>query len=144
MKTLRIIAFTLAILALAAPAGAELKGWGLAGSLHDGDFGVQVRKDFWLGGDISQISGQGSIYFPDKTTFKLDVDYHFVLNPEDSGRFYPLAGLQFAFNSARARFGVNGGGGVNFMLTETLAAFAEAKYVFSDWNGFTFTFGIYF
>ena len=55
-----------------------------------------------------------------------------------------LAGVQFAFNSDDAKFGLNGGGGVNFRLTQTTAAFAEVKYVFGDWDGFTVTLGIYF
>jgi hypothetical protein len=59
-------------------------------------------------------------------------------------RFYPLAGLQFAFNSDHVEFGINAGGGVNFMLTEKLAGFAELKYVFSDWDGFGIMGGVYF
>jgi hypothetical protein len=125
-------------------ASAEVKGWGLGAGAHDGDFGLQVRKDFWLGGDISQFTGQASVYFHNKTTFKIDADYHFTINPSNPSRFYPLAGLQFAFNSSNARLGLNLGGGLGFMLTERIEAFGEVKFVIGDWDGFTWTVGIYF
>jgi hypothetical protein len=125
-------------------ASAEVKSWGLGGGVIDGDFGIQGRKDFWLGGDISQITGQGSVYFQNRTTFRLDADYHFIINPGQSSRFYPLAGLQFAFNSDAAKLGVNGGGGINFRLTEKTAAFGEIKYVIGGWEGLALTAGIYF
>jgi hypothetical protein len=143
MKPIRTILLVLCVLLTATTASAQTRGWGLGASIFDGDFGVQVRKDFWLGGDISQITGQGSVFFPSKTTFRIDVDYHFILNPEGPGRFYPLAGIDFAFNSDHAKFGLNLGGGANFMLTEKTAAFGEAKFVIGDWDGFVFTLGIY-
>ncbi len=139
-----IITLAIMMLALAANASAEIKGWGLGVGVLDGDFGIQGRKDFWLGGDISQITTQGSVYFHSRTTFRVDADYHFIVNPEDPSRFYPLVGLQFAFNSKSAKLGVNGGAGVNFMLTEKTAAFGEIKYVFGDWHGLAITGGIYF
>jgi hypothetical protein len=131
-------------LATASTAAADSRSWGLGAGVFDGDFGVQARKDFWLGGDISQISGQASVYFPSKTTFRIDADYHFMLNPDNASRFYPLAGLDFAFNSNTAKLGVNGGIGLNFKLTEKTAAFGEAKYIFGSWDGWAFTGGIYF
>jgi hypothetical protein len=132
------------MLTLVPAASAGPRGLGLGAGVFDGDFGVQVRKDFWLGGDISQISGQGSVYFQGKTTFRIDADYHFILNPKNAGRFYPLAGLDFAFNSITAKLGVNAGAGLNFKLTKKTAAFGEAKYIFGSWDGFAFTGGIYF
>lgn len=143
MKALRLIVGLIIALTLASTASAEVKGWGLGAGVFHGDFGVQLRKDFWLGGDISQITGQGSVYFPGKTTFRVDIDYHFVINPKDPGRFYPLAGVDFAFNSDAFKVGINGGVGVNFMITQSLAAFGEAKYVFGKWDGWAFTAGIY-
>ena len=144
MNKTKITLLALALTILATPALAETKGWGAGVMLHDGEFGVQARKDFWLGGDISQITGQFGVIF-DNTIWALDVDYHWVIT-SDSGtsRFYPLAGLDFKFNSDNSEFGVNLGGGANFMLTEKLAAFAELKYVISDWDGFGIAAGIYF
>ena len=142
-KTTMILSLAILMLVGAATASAEVKGWGLGVGLLDGDFGVQGRKDFWLGGDISQITTQASVYFQNKTTFRLDADYHFIINPGQPSRFYPLVGLQFAFNSDDLKFGLNLGGGANFMLTEKLAAFAEIKYVISDWDGFAITVGLY-
>ena len=110
----------------------------------DGDFGIQARKGFYLGGDISQITGKFGVYFQNKTTFRLNADYHFMIKAGDNGRFYPLAGLQFAFTSKDVEFGINGGGGANFMLTEKIAAFGEIKYVVSDWDGLAITVGVYF
>jgi len=144
MKTNGIAVVVIIMLTLTATASAEVKGWGLGAGVMDGDFGVQLRKDFWLGGDISAITGQAGAYFHNTTTFRIDADYHFILNPGKTSRFYPLAGLQFAFNSDAVKLGINAGGGVNFMLTDKLAAFGEVKYVIGDWDGWALTAGIYF
>jgi hypothetical protein len=143
MKAVRIITLMALVLTISANVSADPTSWGLGAGVHDGDFGAQIRKDFWLGGDISQITAQGSVFFHGKTTFKIDADYHFMIG-EGKSRFYPLAGLQFAFTSSNAEFGINAGGGLNFMLTEKMAAFAEAKFVFGDWDGLTIIGGIYF
>jgi len=134
---------TIFVLALAATASADIKGWGFGAGSFDGEFGIQARKDIRLGGDISRITAQGSVIFANRTTFALDADYHFVIK-SGNGRFYPLAGVNFAFNSDDTDFGVNGGGGVNFMFTENLAGFGEVKYVFFGWEGWFITGGIYF
>jgi hypothetical protein len=143
MRILISLLLTILMIASVSTVSAETRGWGLGAGVFDGDFGVQLRKDFWLGGDISQVAGQASVYFASKTTFRLDVDYHFIINPGPS-RFYPLAGIDFAFTSDRAKFGLNGGVGLNFRLTEKTAAFAEAKYIFGDWDGWAFIGGIRF
>lgn len=143
MRTASVFLLTIVIVAMAASASAEVKGWGLGVGSFDGDFGVQGRWDIRLGGDISHVTLQGSVAFNNRTTFAIDGDYHFQIKA-GKGRFYPLAGLQFAFNSDDAEFGVNGGGGVNFMLTDKLAAFGEVKYNFFGWEGWFITGGIYF
>jgi len=143
MKILSTLLLVLAVIGLGSPASAEERGFGAAAGVFDGDFTFQLRKDFRLGGDISQITGQAGIWFPGKTTFRLDVDYHFSINSGKS-RFYPLAGIDFSFNSDHAEFGINAGGGVNFMLTEKLHAFAEAKFTFGDWDGLGILGGINF
>ena len=144
MNKTKITLLAIVLILLASPALAESKRFGAGILLDDGDFGVQIRKDFWLGGDISQIAGQFGLIF-DNTIWALDVDYHWVIT-SDSGtsRFYPLAGIDFKFTSKNSNFGINLGGGANFMLTENLAAFAELKYVMSDWDGFGIAAGIYF
>jgi hypothetical protein len=144
MKTIRTLSFLIIIFTMATSASAEVKGWGVGIGLLDGDFGIQGRKDVWLGGDISHFTGQASVYFHNKVTFRIDADYHFIINPKDPSRFYPLAGLQLAFNSDAVKLGLNVGGGVNLMLTEKLAGFAELKYVIGDWNAWAVTAGIYF
>jgi hypothetical protein len=144
MKTIRALSLVIAVLALTASASAETRGWGVGVGVHDSDFGFQLRKDFWLGGDVSQITGQASVFLHGKTTFKLDTDYHFIINPGNPSRFYPLAGLQLAFNSDKVKLGINLGGGLSFRLTPKTAAFAEAKFVFGDWDGFGLMGGIYF
>jgi hypothetical protein len=150
MKALKISILTVLLVACATPALAS--GWGLGASLFDGDyFGVQGRKTFALGGDISQITAGAAIFFKD-TWFAFDADYHFVINPENPSRFYPLVGLNFAtdFGSDNmphgydAKLGANLGGGVDFMMTDTVAAYFEAKFVISDWDGFVATLGIKF
>jgi hypothetical protein len=143
MKTVSMIFFTVIVLSLATTASADTSGWGLGIGSFDGDFGIQGRKDIRLGGDVSHITAQGSVVFANKTTFALDADYHFVIE-SGKGRFYPLAGLQFAFNSDDSEFGVNAGGGLNFMLTDKMAAFGEVKYVFFGWEGWFITGGVYF
>jgi hypothetical protein len=144
MKALRVSLIAAVALILATSASAETHGWGLGAGAFNGDFGVQLRKDIGLGGDISHITAQGSVFFPGKTSFRLDADYHFSFLFGKGSRFYPLGGVDFTFNSNTAKFGVNAGGGLNFMLTKKLAAFGEGKYVFGDWDGWTFVGGIYF
>ena len=155
MKTSTKTLFAAIILALtlvgsAAPAFAETNGWGAGLNILDGEFGIQGRKDFWLGGDINQITGEAAIIFANKTVFALDLDSHFVIKSSNSdgtagtSRFYPLVGIDFLFNGDGSDFGLNLGGGVNFMMTDTMAAFAELKYVISDWNGFGIGVGLYF
>lgn len=143
MKSCRVCTLVIFLLLLASTASADGGKWGLGAGALDGDFTAQVRKDFWLGGDISQITGQAGATFRNKTTFRIDADYHFIIKSGDS-RFYPLAGIDFAFNSDSAKFGINGGGGLKFRLTEKLNAFAEVKYVFGGWDGWSFMGGIYF
>jgi hypothetical protein len=143
-----MIALTLVVTAPAVHA--ETRGWGGGLNILDGDFGLQARKDVWLGGDISQITGQASVIFANKTRFALDVDYHFVIRSSGSdgsagtSRFYPLVGLDFQFHGDGSEFGLNAGGGANFMMTETMAAFAELKFVISGWDGFGIGVGVYF
>ncbi len=155
MKTTKIYWLTAIVLALTlvastAPAFAETRGWGAGLNIYDGEFGIQGRKDFWLGGDLSQITGQGSVIFAGKTVFALDVDYHFIVKTKGAdgtsgtSRFYPLVGLDFMFNGDGSAFGVNLGGGANFMMTDSMAAYAELKYVISDWNGWGIGVGVYF
>jgi opacity protein-like surface antigen len=144
MKTVTAFLLIILTMAVATTASAKVRGWGIGAGVLDGDFGLQARKDFFLGGDISQITGQASVYFHNKTTFRVDADYHFLIKAGEPSRFYPLAGLQLAFNSDAVKFGVNGGAGLNFMLTENLAAFAEVKYVFGSWDGWAITGGFYF
>ena len=145
MKALLTVLTIILLVGVATTASAETKGGGFGVGAFDGDFGVQIRKDFWLGGEVSQITGQGSVYFAGKTTFRLDTDYHWVIQSDGGrSRFYPLAGVQLAFNSDAVKFGVNGGGGMNFMLTDSMAAFAEAKFTFFGWDGFAITGGFYF
>jgi hypothetical protein len=147
---LTAIILAMTLVGVASPTFAETKGWGAGLYIFDGEFGLQGRKDFWLGGDISQITGQASVIFDNKTVFALDVDYHFVIRSSSSdgtagtSRFYPLAGLDFMFHGDGSNFGLNLGGGANFMLTDTMAAYAELKYIISDWNGFGIGVGIYF
>lgn len=143
MRTISVILLAVTMLLPAVIASADIKGLGLGAGSFDGDFGVQGRWDIRLGGDISRITAQGSVIFANRTTFAIDADYHFVIK-SGGGRFYPLAGLQFAFNSDDTEFGVNGGGGLNFMLTDQMAAFGEVKYVFFGWEGWYITGGFYF
>lgn len=142
MKALKAALFALLIVLSACPALAG--GWGAGASLFDGDyFGLQARKTFVLGGDISQITTGGTIYFKD-TWFAFDVDYHFVINAENPSRFYPLVGLELATDFDWVELGANLGGGVDFMLTDTMASYAEAKFVIGDNNGFVVTLGLKF
>ena len=143
MGTVRMLMITCVMLAVATSVSAEIRGLGLGAGSFNGEFGVQGRWDLRLGGDISHITTQGSVVFANRTMYAIDADYHFVVE-SGKGRFYPLAGVQFAFNSDDSEFGVNGGGGLNFMLTENTAAFAEVKYVFFGWEGWFITAGIYF
>ena len=144
MKKLLIATLTCVLVLGAASADAQLKGWGLGAGVMDGDFAVQARKDFWLGGDVSQITGQAGVYFHGKTTFRVDTDYHFIVNPESNSRFYPLAGLDLGINSDKVKLGINLGGGMKLMVTDKLAGFLEAKFVAAGYDGFAVLGGVYF
>ena len=155
MKTTKIswltaIVLVLTLVACTSPAFAETKGWGAGINIYDGEFGLQGRKDFWLGGDLSQITGQASVIFAHRTVFALDVDYHFIIKntgadgTSGASRFYPLVGLDFMFNSDGSEFGINLGGGANFMMTDSMSAYAELKYIISDWDAFGIGVGVYF
>lgn len=141
-----ILVLTAAVSLFTSPLQAGSSGWGGGLHVHDGDFGFQFRKDLALGGDINQLTTQLGMVFPSsKAYFTFDMDYHFIIkNDSGTSRFYPLAGLGFKTDFDRFRFGINGGGGANFMLTDKLAAFGEVKYVFTGWDGFAFTLGFYF
>ena len=142
MKTIKILAVVFVLAATAAPAFAD--DFGLGAALFDGDyFGLQGRKTFDLGGDISEITTGATIYFKD-TWFAIDADYHFTVNPENPSRFYPLVGLNVSTDFDWAEVGANLGGGVDFMITDTLPAYFEAKYTISDLDGFTFILGLKF
>lgn len=145
------LVLALAVSTLAIPAQAQTEksnmrtSWGAGIQLFDGEFGLEARKDFWLGGDISQLTGQVGILFANDAVLTLDLDYHFSIKT-DSGtsRFYPLVGLDFKTDFDYSEFGLNLGGGANFMMTDKLAAFAELKYVISDWDAFGVALGVYF
>jgi len=145
IKKWRLFLGLLLVSAMSATAvEAQFPGWGTAFRGHDGEYGFELRKDVYLGGDVSQITGQLGMLFPSSgATVTADADYHFNLS-SGSGRFYPLAGVGIKTDFDFFEFGVNAGGGLNFMLTESLAAFAEAKYVFFGWDGFGFAVGLYF
>ena len=122
-----------------------LQGFGFGMGTFDGDFGIQVRKDFMLGPKkISVLALQGGLFFRDETTFNVDVDYHHIFTPNSAFRFYPLAGIDLAIEKEENRFGINLGVGANIKVTEQTALFVEAKYVFSDWEGFGFIIGVNF
>ena len=141
MNLLKFTVLSLAIMLIATPAFAD---FGLGVALQDFDhFGVQARTAFGLGGDISEITGAAAIYF-DNTWMTFDADYHFILKGGET-RFYPLAGLELATDfSDWTEFGVNLGGGMDFMMSKSLAAFAEAKFVAWGVNGLNLTLGFKF
>jgi hypothetical protein len=146
MKSILRSLLLLTILGLvgATPGQAQFPGWGTGFRGHDGEFGFELRRDVYLGGDVSQLSTQIGMLFPSGgATFTADADYHFTVS-SGSGRFYPLVGVGAKTDFDFFEVGVNAGGGLNFMLTEDLAAYAEAKYVFFGWDGFGFAVGVYF
>ena len=129
-------------LVMAVPALAG--GFGAGAQTYDGDLGVQLRKEYTIGGDIGSFTGQAGLIFADSEVFTVDADYHFNLTRQQT-RFYGLVGPQLAFNSDFTEFGVNLGAGLNFMLTDTRAAFAEVKVVVvSDYDGVVATVGLFF
>lgn len=142
---LTTLAMAMAASIFVVPAQAGANGLGVGAILFDGEFGLQARKDFWMGGDISQITGQAGFIFAGDGVLDLSTDYHFVIQTESgTSKWYPLVGLNFKTDFDFGEFGVNAGAGVNFMMTDTTAAFAEVKYVFSDLDDFGFALGIYF
>lgn len=146
MKTMLRSLLVLAALGATSAMSAEAQrpGWGAGFRGHDGDLGFELRRDVYLGGEVSQITGQVGMVFPKGTAaVTADADYHFTIS-SGSGRFYPLAGVGLKTDFDFFKVGVNGGGGINFMLTESMAAYGELKYVFFGWDGFGFAVGVYF
>ena len=141
MKALRIALITLLLVLCSGAAHAA--GWGAGVLLFDGEFGLHGRRTFHLGGDISELTTSANFIF-EGSWFTFDADYHFIINPENPSRFYPLVGLDLATDFDNAELGINAGGGVDFMLTDTLAAYAEAKFVIGDFDGFVATLGVKF
>ena len=144
MKHLSMI--ILAALALyMMPAHAEPRGWGVGIGTFEGDFGAQARKDFLMGAEQQfGIALQGGLYNQDKWTTRLDADFHYLLRPSSALRLYPLAGVDLAIQNKNNRAGFNLGGGLTLDLNPSTRLFLEIKHVFSDWDGFAFTAGIYF
>lgn len=139
-----LLALTALTVAVTDSAQAQFPGWGTGFRGHDGEYGFEFRRDVYLGGDVSQLAAQIGMLFPGSgATFTADADYHFTVSG-GSGRFYPLVGVGAKTDFDFFEVGVNAGGGLNFMLTDQLAAYAEVKYVFFGWDGFGFAVGVYF
>ena len=101
---------------------------------------VQFHGDYSPGGGF-----QAGVIFAGDGVLDLSADYHFVIQTDTgTSRWYPLVGLNLKTDFDDSEFGVNAGGGINFMMTDRTAAFAEVKYVFSDWDDIGFALGIYF
>jgi len=142
VKTIKLLTIALVALVCAAPAMAG--GFGVGAQVYDGDFGAQVRTDFAMGGDIGALTGQAGIVFAADEVFVLDADWHYYFN-KGASRFYALVGPSLAFNSDFSEFGINAGAGLNFNMTDTKKAFAEAKFVLiSDFDGLVATVGLFF
>ena len=129
----------------AAGSFAEPKGWGLGLGTFDGDFGVQARKGFGFGQELQYaIDLQAGLYNQKKWTGRFDADFHYIFMSQSAFSVYPLAGLDFALQDGRNRWGANIGGGVLLDLNSATSLFLEAKYVAGDWSGYAVTLGIYF
>ena len=143
MKKLLIMAT--AFVLCSAHAFGEPRGWGVGLGTFEGDFGIQARKDFVLGKQQQYgIALQAGAYNQDKWTTRLDADFQYMFNPKPWLNLYPLAGVGLALQSKNNRAGFNLGAGVMVDLNSETKLFFELKHVFSDWDGFAFTAGIYF
>jgi hypothetical protein len=120
-------------------------GLGFGLGFFDGEPGMMIRTDFVLDPKgLHEIALLAGGFNEDKFTFRIDADYHLVLNPRWKVRVYPLAGAELAIRSKHNRAGYNLGGGLNFDLVEPFRPFVEAKYTFGDWEGFGLVFGVHF
>ncbi len=141
MKVLKFFVLALLVSLVATPAVA---GSGLGLALHDfDDFGIQARTSFGIG-KLSELTGGVDWYFDNNNWWAFDLDYHFIIK-EGSSRFYPLAGLEIATSfDGWEEFGVNLGGGMDFNMSDTLAAYTEAKFVLGGRSGLHLVLGLKF
>ena len=124
---------------------AEPRGWGAGLGTFDSDWGAQVRKDFMFGEERQYaIDLQAGLYNQRKWTGRFNADFHYIFRPKSAFSLYPLAGLNFALQDGRNRWGANIGGGMLLDVNADTSLFLEAKYVGGDWNGYGITLGIYF
>ena len=139
--TLIIVLCTLCV----AGSFAEPKGWGAGLGTFDGDWGGQVRKGFIFGDDLQfGVDLQAGLYNQRKWTGRFDADFHYIFMPKSAFSLYPLAGVDFAIQDGRNRWGGNLGGGALLDLNADTSLFFEVKYVGGDWNGYALTLGVFF
>ena len=124
---------------------AEPRGWGVGVGTFDGDWGAQARKDFMFGEERQYaIDLQAGLYNQKEWTGRFNADFHYIFMPQSTFSLYPLAGLNFAVQDGRNRWGANIGGGMLVDLNADTSLFLEAKYVAGDWYGYALTAGIFF
>ena len=121
-------------------------GFGLAGMYReDADFGIQGRFKTAAGKKLMIVPQFG--YFFDPEFLAGDVDLHLDLHAAEKLNFYGLGGVDLLADTDfdDVEVGANLGAGLSTPLGDSgKSFFFEAKYVFSDFDGFGMNFGIMF
>ncbi|HEX7880818.1 MAG TPA: hypothetical protein VF720_15505 [Candidatus Eisenbacteria bacterium] len=121
-------------------------GFGIGGMFReDADFGIQGRFKTAAGKKLMIVPQFG--YFFDDEFFDADVDLHLDFKNSGKMNFYGLGGVDLIADSDfdNTEFGINAGAGLSTPLGDSAKSlFFEAKYVFSDFDGFGLNFGIMF
>ncbi len=138
-------------------------GAGLAfGTLTD-DIGIFV-KGRWKFTDQIAISPNITYFFVEDVSvinnsfWTINVDGHYLFQPQENIYVYPLAGLQLGIfrvsfddgvglgladeSSTTSELGLNLGGGGQIKFTDTLSGVMEIKYVLSDFDQLVISAGV--
>jgi len=120
--------------------------FGIAGMYHeDLDFGIQGRFQTAAAKKLTIVPQFG--YFFDPEVWDANIDLHLDFKGSGKLNFYGLGGLNMVADSDfdNTEFGGNLGGGFGTLLGDSArSVFFEAKYIFSDAEGFGLNFGIMF
>ena len=155
MKKLFALTLLLASFITVQDTFAQIKaGGGLVFGSEISQLGIDVRGEYYIDENWVVVPNF-NFFFSDKETISvleikttlttLNFDGHYLF-PLDGDQFdvYPLAGINFSIVSVKDDFsglddsetkvGLNLGGGGQYEINDLLTAFAEIKYVISDFD----------
>ncbi|MBE7629798.1 outer membrane beta-barrel protein [Tenacibaculum piscium] len=124
----------------------------------ESDLGIGAKASFGLSEEF-KISPSINYFFSESvpnvsiTTMSFNADAHYFFEIQDKFSLYPLAGINVFYTSVSSSyitsysassnsFGLNLGGGMNYLLSEKLTAFSEIKLMLNTGNQVVFCAGV--